>query len=167
MVEYGVSKSSLFSTDHRKGMIWPVIEAINACRQLDIGRPHQNAAEMRKLADGFATYVGGAMYGCVSAIDGWVCPIRKPTSEEAPDRNVKNYMNRCGSWALVVLAGCDSQCRFNMFAAKYSGSTNDALAWEWSETKEIVDGDDWPTPYYVIGDEAFVNTNRFLVPYSG
>jgi hypothetical protein len=31
----------------------------------------------------------------------------------------------------------------------------------------MVEHDDWPSDFYVIGDEAFVCTNNFLTPYSG
>jgi len=48
-----------------------------------------------------------------------------------------------------------------------SGSTNDSLAWSWCPAKEIVEGDSWPSNFYTIGDEAFVNTNQFLIPYAG
>ena len=164
---FGVSKSSLYSTDHRKGMIWPVIDAINACVSLQIGLDYKNKGKMDEVASGFSAWNNGAMHGCVSAIDGWVCPIQKPSPEDAPDGNVKNFMNRSGCWALVVLAGCDHKCRFNMFSAMNSGATNDALAWSWCPMKEILESEDWPEDYYVIGDEAFVNTNRFLVPYAG
>jgi len=33
--------------------------------------------------------------------------------------------------------------------------------------KNIVEGPNWPERIYVIGDEAFVCTNNFLIPYSG
>jgi hypothetical protein len=48
-----------------------------------------------------------------------------------------------------------------------SGSTNDCLAWDICTASKIVEHDDWPSNYYVIGDEAFVCTNNFLTPYSG
>ena len=49
----------------------------------------------------------------------------------------------------------------------YSGSTNDCLAWDICGASKIVEHDDWPSDFYVIGDEAFVCTNNFLTPYSG
>lgn len=52
-----------------------------------------------------------------------------------------------------------------MFAAKWSGSTHDYLAWETCSFKNILN--QLPDEYYVIGDEAFVNTNNFLIPWSG
>ena len=49
----------------------------------------------------------------------------------------------------------------------FSGSTNDCLAWDICEASKVVENADWPSDFYVIGDEAFVCTNNFLTPYSG
>lgn len=89
---FNCSQAAIFSTDIDKGCIWPVIDAINACIQLQIGLPINDIQKMVETANGFAHYVDGAMYGCVSAVDGWVCRIRKPTAKEAPDRNVRNFI---------------------------------------------------------------------------
>jgi hypothetical protein len=48
-----------------------------------------------------------------------------------------------------------------------SGSTNDCLAWDLSSAHSVVEDPNWPSDFYVIGDEAFVCTNNFLTPYSG
>ncbi len=91
------------------------------------------------------------MMGCVSAIDGVVFEIRQPSHNDVED--IMAYRNMKGMWGVVVLlAGCDSNCRFNMLSAKYSGTTNDALAWELSAMKRIVEGSNWPIRFYVIGD---------------
>ena len=160
---FGVSKGSLFSSDPRKGIIWPIIDAINVAFQ--IGLPIHDVDEMKKTAEGFGRYTNNELIGCISAIDGWVCKTRKPTQAEVGD--VMAYRNRHGCWGLVVLAGCDVNCKFNIFSCKNSGSTNDCLAWDICAAKDIVEGPAWPDEYYVIGDEAFVCTNNFLVPYSG
>lgn len=66
-----------------------------------------------------------------------------------------------------MLAGCDSKCRFNMFSCQWSGGTHDCLAWEGCNMKCVLDDGLLPEKYFVIGDEAFVNTPQFLVPWSG
>jgi hypothetical protein len=38
------------------------------------------------------------------------------------------YRNRHGCWGLVVFAGCDANCCYNIFSCMYSGSTSDCLA---------------------------------------
>ena len=103
---------------------------------------------------------------CVMAIDGWVCKTRQPTLKEVGN-TIGSYRNRKQCWAILVLAGCDSKCRFNMFSAKWSGSTHDHSAWETSAMKGILDSGRLPEEYHIIGDEAFVNTNQLLIPWSG
>jgi hypothetical protein len=78
-----------------------------------------------------------------------------------------SYRNRKQCWGLVIMAGCDAQCRFTMFAANSSGSTHDSMALEFTNFKSQLDGGRLPHPYYVVGDEAFSNTQQFLVPWSG
>jgi hypothetical protein len=77
------------------------------------------------------------------------------------------YRNQHGCWGLVVLAGCDADCHYNIFSCMYSGSTNASLAWDVCGASKIVEHDDWSMEFYVIGDKAFVCTNNFLTPYSG
>lgn len=161
-IAYGVSQASFFFTSYESGIVWPVIDAINVAFQ--IGLPTARNQLMR-LANGLTRFTGGELWGCVSAIDGWVCVTRKPHQSEVGD--VTAYRNRHGCWGLVVLAGCDADCRYNIFSCVNSGSTNDCLGWDVCEASKVVEHSDWPSDFYVIGDEAFVCTNNFLTPYSG
>jgi hypothetical protein len=77
------------------------------------------------------------------------------------------YQNCHGCWGLVVLAGCDADCCFNILSCMNSGSTTDCLAWDLSSASSVVEDPNWSSDFYVIGDEAFVCTNNFLTPYSG
>lgn len=55
-----------------------------------------------------------------------------------------------------------------MFCPKWPGATHDHIAWESTRLKRMLeDLHALPEPYYFIGDEAFVNTNKFLIPWSG
>ena len=62
------------------------------------------------MADEFSLYSRGQLWGCVTAIDGWVARTRKPFNSEVAD--VMSYRNRHDCWGLVVVAGCDAHCRF-------------------------------------------------------
>jgi hypothetical protein len=107
-------------------------------------------------------------FGCVTAIDGWVCHTRKPTKDEVAD--AISYRNRKNCWGVVVLAGCDAELRYTMFSVKASGSTNDVTAWDISENNYLLTQEKLlPEAYFFIGDEAFVcsDQHQFLVPYSG
>lgn len=160
---FGVSKTAFFSSDPVSGILWPTIAAINDA--FVIGLPVTNVQALRAMSDRFANFSGGNMRGCVTAVDGWVARTRKPFQTEVGD--VMAYRNRHDCWGLVVMAGCDADCRFTIFSCKASGSTNDALAWELCNMKQIIEGPSWPNEFYVVGDEAFICTNNFLTPYSG
>jgi hypothetical protein len=159
---WGISKSAFYSADE-SGVVWPVIEAINAV--FVIGLPVHDRIELMRMADEFSQFSKGEMWGCVTAIDGWVARTRQPFSWEVQD--VKAYYNRHGFFGLVVLAGCDARCRFTMFSCKNTGSTNDVIAWELSQLSTAIGEGLLPEEFYLIGDEAFINTDQFLVPYSG
>jgi hypothetical protein len=64
-IAYGVSQSSF-----RSGIVWPVIDAINIAFQIGLPRDRDN---LWKLANGFTRFTGEELFGCVSAINGWVC----------------------------------------------------------------------------------------------
>jgi hypothetical protein len=160
---WGVAKSTFFSTDEDKGILWPTIEAIDEA--FTIGLPVHDIPALQKLADEFSVYSNGELGGCVTAIDGWVAQTRKPNSKEVQD--IMAYRNRHDCWGLVVLAGCDARCRFTMFSCMNTGSTNDIVAWELSEMKRLIDRGQLPDNFYLIGDEAFSCCNQLLVPYSG
>mgnify|MGYP003387012646 CR=1 FL=1 len=117
------------------------------------------------MATDFSTFSNGHLEGCVTAIDGWVAVTRKPYWHEVTD--VMSYRNRHGCWGLVVLAGCDAQCRFTMWSCKNSGSTNDCIAWDISDLKALLESGRLPPEFFLIGDEAFSCTDYLLVPYSG
>ena len=161
---WGISKTALFSDVFEKGVVWPVIDAIDEA--FVIGLPLDNVVELQRLADEFSILSHDELKGCVTAIDGWVAQSRKPFPSEVVD--IMAYRNRHGCWGLVVLAGCDARCRFTMFSCKNSGSTNDCIAWELSLLKKlIIDDGSLPHQFFLIGDEAFSCCNQLLVPYSG
>lgn len=163
ILAFGLAKGSFFSTDPEKGVLWPTLEAID--QAFTIGLPVDDPAELDKIAADFGKYSHGELPGCVMAIDGWVAKTRKPFHSEVVD--VMAYRNRHDCWGLVVLAGCDAHCKFNMFSCMNSGSTNDVIAWELSAMKKLIDEGRLPPKYFIIGDEAFICTNQVLVPYSG
>ena len=65
------------------------------------------------------------------------------------------------------MAGCDSDCKFNIFSCQASGGTHDHLAWGMTAAHEMVAQGDLKYTYYIIGDEAFVNSEHLLTPWSG
>lgn len=145
---------------HKNGVIWPTINAIENSYKIGLSL---DPDDLKQISDGFARFSKGHMKECIMAIDGWVCKTLQPNAIDVGG-NVSAYRNRKSCWGIVVLAGCDADCKFSMFSANYSGSTNDCLAWDMCAMKH--DGL-IPSQYYFIGDGAFSNTAQFLVPWSG
>jgi len=158
--EFGVSPGSFYADE---GVLWGTLEQIDCL--LTIGFPFDDHHALRHIADGFAHYSHHVLKNCVLAIDGWVCHTRQPTAFET--QFPSSYRNRHNCFGIVVLAGCDADCRFLMFSCKSAGSTNDIVAWDISEMKHLLDSGALPPQFYFIGDEAFQNTSQFLVPWSG
>ena len=67
---WGISSPSFFATDPAKGVVWPVIEAIDVT--FVMGLPVHDVHALKKMAAEFSTYSNGELQGCVTAIDGWV-----------------------------------------------------------------------------------------------
>ena len=159
---YGVSKSGLFNQTN--GIIWKTMEAIN--NVLEISFPVDDVSKMNDIEIGFRKYSLHRIRGCVMAVDGWVVRTRKPYRSEVS--NINCFRNRKDCYGLVVIGGVDSDCRFRMLSIKSPGSTNDCVAWEFSNHyTDIIAKQLLPPQFFYIGDEGFVNTNNFLTPIGG
>lgn len=141
---YGLDHTNFFNDFY---ILWPTIDAIEKC--LPIGF-NLNIDMLRETAAGFSKYSYGHMTGCVMAVDGWVCKTRCPTREEV-GLSISQYRNRKCAWGIVVMAGCDHKCRFTFVSANSCGSTNDVIAWEFSELKIKIDEGVLPEEFYFIG----------------
>jgi hypothetical protein len=158
--EFGIGESTFYKED---GVLWGTMFAIN--KYMSIEFPFGDEDKMDSIAEGFSECCGGELRNCVLAVDGWVCHTRAPFASEV--ENIVSYRNRKDCFGIVVLAGCDSQCKFHMFSCISAGSTNDLFAWECSIMKDNLDNGLLPEKYYFVGDEAFTNCPQFLTPWSG
>jgi hypothetical protein len=158
---WGIGKSTFYS---ERGVLWPTIEAIDMAYEM--GLPLHDVEKLEELSQGFSDHSGGILDGCVLAMDGFAVLTRQPYDNEV--RYKKDYRYRKGGFAIVVLAGCDINCRFIVASCNHSGSTNDIIAWQHMDLFEAVEIDKkLPLKYFFIGDEAFTNTNQFLSPWPG
>ena len=158
---FGLDQSNFFN---KHGFLWKTIDAIDAA--LDLGMSFAPDFLARTAAE-FAALSRNRMTRCVMAVDGWVCETRQPTKSEVGAETVLTYRNRKSCWGIVCIAGCDARCRFLMMSAKCSGNTHDHVAWDSTTMATLLEAGVLPEEYYFIGDEAFVNTNQFLIPWSG
>jgi hypothetical protein len=156
--EFGMSPITFMHS-----VLWNTCNAIEVSLDIDFSLAPE---DLHRSSEEFANYSNNRMKGCVMAIDGWVCVTRQPTKEEACG-NVTAYRNRKHCWGIVCLAGCDARCRFTMFSCQNSGSTYDSTAWQFTSLRTALEEGKLHKDYYVIGDEAFVNTQQFLVPWGG
>jgi hypothetical protein len=93
----------------------------------------------RKSAYGFLLASSrGQVDGCVCVVDGLVIKTQQPTAKELRSSvDAKAYRNRKGCFAVLIMAGCDFDCRFKFFTCRHTGSTNDAMAIQGSEVYAI------------------------------
>jgi hypothetical protein len=157
---FGIAKGSFF---HADGVLWGTLTLIDEALKIEF--PFHDVSKLEQIAEGFNRFSHQRLSNCVMAIDGWVCRTRQPRRDEV--LCPMGYRNRKGCYGIVVLAGCDANTKFLMFSCQSTGSTNDYLAWKWCTVKELLDEGHLPNQFYFIGDEAFINCNQFLVPWSG
>ncbi len=158
---FGIGVSSFYSD---RGVIWPTIEALDEVFQ--IGLPINDSVRLEQLSRGFYDHSGGILDGCVIAMDDLAVQTRAPFKTEVLKR--KGYRYQKGSFAIIVLAGCDADCRFITAMAKHSGSTNGIIAWQDTMLYQRVEVEkQLPSKFFFIGDEAFTNTNQLLSPWPG
>jgi hypothetical protein len=105
------------------------------------------------------------MDGCVLAIDGLAVRVRQPYKTET--KNTRSWRCRKGGFALIVMAGSDVNGKFHMVTADHSGSTNDCIVWENSGLCSAVRNGELDERFFMIGDEAFSNTNQMCSPWPG
>ena len=89
----------------------------------DINVPLTND-NLRKCAQGFDSISSayGMYYGCVGALDGWLCCIEKPSVSNATDYFSGHYQR----FGINVQAMCDSNLKFTYLGVVAPSQTNDA-----------------------------------------
>ena len=158
---YGVASGTFYKDN---GPIWTTIRALDDCDTIQFDWSGEKG-HLEDIARGFDNcgLANGLIHGCVMAIDALLIRTRIPRKIET--NAVMAYRNREGFWGFPVLAGVDHKTRFTMWSHRTTGCTDDSMSWsvsdEFERVKELPDG------YFVIGDEAFRNTNTFLVPWKG
>ena len=147
-------------------MINLFLKAVKECEHLAIQLPTTEEG-LKELADGFGEVSESQdlMYGCVGAIDGWLCTHERPRFEENQADYFSGHYHRYGS---NVQAVCDSKLKFIYVAYAAPGKTNNINAFrmctglhEWMHalTQE--------RKYYLVGDNAYQLSDQLLIPFSG
>ena len=111
-----ISKASFYR------FVWHTIFTINHCAALDIKLP-SDSDEINSTAEGFPwkSTGGGAMNGCVGALDGFLLRIKAPSQEECRGNVSTYYSGHYCCYGVNVQAMCDSECCFLYFSVAAPG----------------------------------------------
>ena len=157
MAHTGVSSSFFYAIIHQ------VIDAICEEEILEIKFPSTND-EITSMKRKFREIsLDNILGGCVGAIDGWLCEITVPSSDEVG--HVKSFFSgHYHKYGVNIQACCDYASRFTSFSCNSPGGMNDALAFlKWKLNIEL---ENLPLGTYVVGDNAYVNDVHVITPYN-
>ena len=159
---FKVSAPSIY---HEGGILWTILPAINQVVPLAFST---DETELERIASEFAVPSDGVFHSIVGAIDGLIIKTRQPYKRECS--NPVAYRNRKGTFGVLCLGVSDMRVKFLSFSCNWSGSTHDSFAYDTTGLHHQFEKDPSftiPERFHLIGDEAFTNTNRMLVPWSG
>jgi hypothetical protein len=160
---HGVSKPAVFKS------IREVVKAIN--KHPDVGKAKfpVDECDCASVAAKWAVLSGQGtsrcvLSHCVGALDGLLIRTRAPTTTET--LRVRDfYSGHKKAIGLNLQGVCDADLRLIFVCTKCPGKTNDLRAYETSSLQQLVES--LPEGYYLVGDNAYMNSNHLLVPYPG
>jgi hypothetical protein len=118
--------------------VWRVCEAIDEHPQLELKIPNTEEG-YRAIADGFRDISSrGVIYGCVGALDGWLCTIQTPPKGRIT--NPKDYFSgHYHKMGINVQVMCDSHCSFMFVGVMCPGQANNVSAYDGTQLKNWVE----------------------------
>lgn len=122
------------------------------------------AQEWAKLSGPIGSGRCGVLNKCIGAIDGLLIKTRPPSKRETV-RGIDFYSGHKKAVGLNAQVLCDAKKRVVYLSVRCPGKTNDLLAYQASNLSSLIEG--LPDGYFVVGDNAYVNTNHLLVPFPG
>ena len=102
--------------------------------------------------------------GCVMALDGLLPEIGRPTLRES--QNPDSYFSghyRC--YGLNCQGGVDAHLKFLFFAVAAPGKAGDSRAFFRTDLPRLIQS--LPLGFYVIADNAYILSDRLLIPFKG
>ena len=104
------------------------------------------------------------MRNCVGALDGLLIQIRRPTLKET-DSADDYFSGHYQMPGLNCQGVCDSHYRFLFFAVAAPGKSGDVRAIGYTTLPALIDT--IPDLYYLVGDAAYVASDKLLTPFKG
>ena len=155
----GISKTSFYRCRDT------FFRALFECDDLSIKWP-DNREELERLARGFehkSRY--GLFKDCVGAVDGFLATITQPHMSEELNNPRAYYSGHYCCFGLNVQAMCDANLKFNYLAVSSPGGTPDVTAYRECSLHDQIEA--LPNGFHVVGDPAYILTEKLLIPYSG
>eukprot|EP00918_Siedleckia_nematoides_P095318 GHVU01209270.1.p1 GENE.GHVU01209270.1~~GHVU01209270.1.p1 ORF type:complete len:392 (+),score=25.39 GHVU01209270.1:1466-2641(+) len=152
------------SRPHYYSCVWKVVHAINGCAALDPQFP-STRDEREAMARGFNRLSSSGLFTrCIGCIDGWLCPIKVPRSDEV-NRVASFFSGHYQRVGINVQVCCDYNARVTSFTIKSAGAVNDSQALaEWGLLHELRDAS--RDCMYVIADNGYPQTRYILTPFN-
>jgi hypothetical protein len=142
--------------------VWLVVDAVN--QRLQIHFPIKDVYQLSQLEAEFAANARQQVWrGQVMAIDGVHFKMEKPSKKVVKDGG-RYFVARKDEFALLCVAGCDYRRRFLFYDISVAATTHDSLAFAVSELGQAVANGELPEPFFINGDNAFVQSNSMMVP---
>jgi len=145
-------------------VVWKTIDAINACKELDIHFP-QTLEECKAAAAGFESIsTSRVITNCVTVVDGFLLKIVTPAQSIVG--NVRSYFSghyQC--YGVNVQAACDHVSRFQFIGVAGPGVLADNLAKKEVDLDKLIEN--LPTTYVAIADAAYTPSEHWVPVYSG
>lgn len=155
-INSGVSVGAFYTSIHQ------VVDAIISHPDLQLNFP-TTLTEQRHAAKAFTRLSNSGLFkGCIGAIDGWLCPIQVPSRAEVA--RVRSFFSgHYQRYGVNVQACCDHHSRFTAVTCSSPGGSGDAVAYLKWQLSNVVEN--LPSGLYVVGDNAYTNTNHLLTPF--
>lgn len=156
---YGFGKSTFYYIRNK------FLEALLSCSVLQIKIP-RTEQEWEDIRSGFAMKSTCHVFrGCNGAIDGFFQPIRCPAMWESHNNPLSYYSGHYNMTGLNCQGIADCNLRFWFFGVVATGQTNDARAFMLAGLEDLVEN--FPIRSYLVGDGAYILTDRLIVPFMG
>jgi DDE superfamily endonuclease len=161
---HGISHSEVFNS------VWKVVDAVNSCKNLNIGFPQSHTAQ-RKIARAFELKSDPSFTMCAGCLDGMLIWMEKPSAavcKEAKCGAMKFFCGRKKKFGVNLQGVCDVEGRFIDVSIGHPASTSDYLAFSTSKLYYKLEEDGFLAPGLTLfGDLAYVNTGYMATPFKG
>ena len=121
---------------------------------------------MSKVSNGFSRRSNGVLKGAISAIDGWLVRITKPSYRYDRIINPVSVFSCKGFYALNVQCIVDHNKKILWASYKHKGASHDSTAFRHTSLYECLKGKAqylFEHGFFILGDSAY-SIESFLIP---